>query len=46
MYLENVTHNVDANTSVDLIYLDLSREFSTVPHKRSIEKLNYMIIDE
>ena len=38
-YMESLTCHVDAGTPVDVIYLDFSKAFDTVPHKRLIKKL-------
>ena len=46
MYLESITSSMDANTPVDAIYLDFSKTFDTVPHKRLIKKLKSMKINE
>ena len=36
--LEDVTESLDEDFSVDIIYLDYSKAFDTVPHKRLISK--------
>ena len=38
-YLEEVTKLIDAGHSVDLLYLDFSRAFDKVPHKRLLSKV-------
>ena len=38
-FLEEVTKLVDAGHSVDLLYLDFSRAFDKVPHKRLLSKV-------
>ena len=39
-FLETVTDFVDKGFNLDLIYLDFSKAFDTVPHLRLIEKIN------
>ena len=45
-YLEKVTSNVDQGKPVDVIYLDLSKAFDKVPHRRLIKILRDYRIDE
>ncbi len=44
-FLEEVTKWVDAGHSVDLLYLDFSRAFDKVPHKRLLMKVQSLGID-
>ena len=37
-YLEQVTKYVDESNPVDVLYLDFSKAFDKVPHKRLVEK--------
>ena len=38
-FFETITHNVDQGTPVDVIYLDYSKAFDKVAHKRLIKKI-------
>ena len=44
--LEDITKNLDEGLGVDVIYLDYSKAFDTVPHKRLISKLRAYGINE
>jgi len=37
--LDKVLHSVNDGFSVDVVFLDLAKEFDKVPHKRLLEKL-------
>ena len=39
MYIEDVTKMLDEGLQVDVIYLDLSKAFDRVPHKRLLTKM-------
>ena len=39
MYTEKITSNIDNKIPVDVVYLDFSKAFDTVPHQRLITKL-------
>ena len=45
MYWDKITQYVDKGTPVDVVYLDLSKAFDTVPHKRLIAKIRAHGID-
>ncbi len=40
-FIENVQHVMDQQKQVDLILLDFSKGFDTVPHQRLLTKLAY-----
>ncbi|CAM4611597.1 unnamed protein product [Caretta caretta] len=44
-FFEKVTHFLDKGNAVDLIYLDFSKAFDTVPHKKLLAKLEKMGIN-
>jgi len=44
-FLEDVTKNVDGGTPIDTIYLDFTKAFDTVPHKRLLIKMADMNIN-
>ena len=44
--LEDITRSLDEGLGVDIIYLDYSKAFDTVPHKRLISKLRAYGINE
>ena len=44
-YLEIITKSVDEGTPVDVVYLDLTKAFDTVPHKRLLKKIKAHGID-
>ena len=45
LFFEEVTSGIDAKQPVDTIYLDFSKAFDKVPHKRLISKLKAHGID-
>ena len=44
-FLERVTSEVDRGHAMDIIYLDFSKAFDKVPHKRLLEKMKAHSID-
>ena len=44
-FLEYTTRNIDDSSSVDAIYLDFSKAFDTVPHRRLLIKMGSLGID-
>ena len=38
-FMENITKNLDEGTPMDVIYLDFSKAFDKVPHKRLLSKV-------
>lgn len=45
-YLDIITTNIDSGIPVDVVYLDFSKAFDTVPHQHLIMKLRSMQINE
>jgi hypothetical protein len=45
MYMDELTKLVDSEKSVDSIYLDFSKAFDTVPHRRLLSKLQSLGIE-
>ena len=43
--IEDISFNMDAHCQVDMIHLDFSKVFDTVPHHRLLLKLKYYRID-
>ena len=43
--IDDVSYNMDARRQVDMILLDFSKAFDTVPHHRLLQKLKYYCID-
>ena len=44
-YIECLTKNVDEGATVDVIYLDFSKAFDSVPHDRLLMKMRSVGID-
>ena len=40
--VNDLAKNLDTNTSTDVLALDFSKAFDVIPHKRLIQKLNFL----
>ena len=40
-FIEDILHAMDQHFQVDILLLDISKAFDTVPHKRLLSKLSY-----
>ena len=41
LFLEDVTKTIDEGKALDVIYLDFSKAFDKVPHKRLLHKIKF-----
>jgi hypothetical protein len=46
VYLEDVTSMLDSGRAVDVVYLDYAKAFDKVPHKRLVDKLRALGVDD